>query len=141
MNTPLFKKIMVIDDNEVDRFIAEYNIAADNLAEETVLMDSARSALLYLSSLAQKPDELPDLIFLDIQMPEINGFGFLDAYNKLPEIIKLKAAIVMLSSSLNPDDYDRAHTSEYVKRIVTKPLDKRRIDEVRAGAEMFKDAA
>ena len=141
MNTPLFKKIMVIDDNEVDRFIAEYNIAADNLAEETVLMDSARSALVYLSGLAQKPDELPDLIFLDIQMPEINGFGFLDAYNKLPEIIKLKAAIVMLSSSLNPDDYDRAHTSEYVKRIVTKPLDKRRIDEVRAGAEMFKDAA
>lgn len=132
---------MVIDDNEVDRFIAEYNIAADNLAEETVLMDSARSALVYLSGLAQKPDELPDLIFLDIQMPEINGFGFLDAYNKLPEIIKLKAAIVMLSSSLNPDDYDRAHTSEYVKRIVTKPLDKRRIDEVRAGAEMFKDAA
>ena len=60
------KQVMVIDDNETDRYIAKRNITKLSFAEEVIEMDSAKKALEYLSSLKGKPELLPDFIFLDI---------------------------------------------------------------------------
>src|ERR1043165_663450 len=101
--TVKFKKVLLIDDTYVDRYIAERNLIKYGIADEVISKDSARSALNYLASLEGAPEMLPNLIFLDIRMPEIDGFGFLDEYEKFPDSIRKNCIVMMLSTSLNPD--------------------------------------
>jgi CheY-like chemotaxis protein len=123
----IYKKVLIVDDNEIDLYIAEQCIQNYNFAGEVVLMDSAKKAIDYLLSLKNTPDELPELIFLDINMPGVTGFGFLEEYEKFPEIIKEKSAIMMLSSSLNRDDEERALKNKFVNKYLNKPLNKEKL--------------
>ena len=127
-NPKKFKKVMVIDDNEIDRYIANRNITKYDFAEEVITMESSRGALSFLGSLKDTPDQLPQLIFLDIRMPEIDGFGFLEEYEKLPDSVKQNCIIMMLTTSLNPTDHERAANNPYVSKFLNKPLDKDKID-------------
>src|ERR1700679_3735338 len=112
----LYRKVMVIDDNDIDLYIAEQCINFYGFAEKIVLQKSAKGALEYLLSLKDTPDEVPDVIFLDIRMPEIDGFGFLEEYEQLPEIVRKNSIIMMLSSSLNHEDHERAEKNKFVNR-------------------------
>src|SRR5262245_33262074 len=91
----IYQRVMLIDDNEVDRYIGSRNITKYFFSEEVITKPSARSALDYLQSLAETPQLLPQLIFLDIRMPDLDGFGFLDAYAKLPETVQKNCIIMM----------------------------------------------
>ena len=113
---------MIVDDTQMDRYIGERNIKKYNFAREVVLKESALSALDYLASMENTPDELPELIFLDIRMPEIDGFGFLEKYEKLPQSVQSACIIIMLSSSLDPEDHNKANTNRFVNRFLNKPL-------------------
>jgi CheY-like chemotaxis protein len=128
LNGKRFKRVMVIDDNEIDRYIANRNITKYAFAEEVITMESSRSALNFLESLKDTPEQLPQLIFLDIRMPEIDGFGFLEEYEKLPDSVKKNCIIMMLTTSLNPTDHERAKNNQFVNRFLNKPLDKEKID-------------
>jgi CheY-like chemotaxis protein len=123
----LYKKVMVIDDTQVDRYIAERNIKKYGFAEEVICMDSAHAALKFLAGVANEED-LPQYIFLDIRMPEVDGFGFLEKYAMLPPPVKQNCIVMMLSTSLNPGDHDRAKTNIYVKRFLNKPLTKDKLE-------------
>ncbi|MCX6290223.1 MAG: response regulator [Bacteroidetes bacterium] len=128
--TPRYKKVLVIDDTYVDRYIAERNIKKYGFAEEVISKESARSALDYLAGLADHPEELPQLIFLDIRMPEVDGFGFLAEYENLPEQVKSNSIVMMLSTSLNPDDHEKAANNKYVSKFLNKPLNQERLEEI-----------
>ncbi len=117
-----YKKVMIVDDTYVDRYIAERNILKYGLAEEVIAMESAAAALAYLKDLWEKKEELPHLIFLDIRMPEMDGFGFLKEYENFNDEIKRSCIIMMLSTSLNPDDHKRAAQNPYVSKFLNKPL-------------------
>ncbi len=125
---PFFKKVLIIDDSETDRYIAQFVIKKHQFAEEIVVQELATKALDYLIALEKDPDQHPELIFLDIRMPEMDGFGFLDEYAKLPEIVKSNCIIIMLSTSLDPDDHQRATNSPYVNRFLNKPLNKEKME-------------
>src|SRR5215212_7007965 len=99
----IYGKVMVIDDSHIDRYVASYNIKRHFFAEEIILKDSAKSALEYLKMSIDTPENLPQFIFLDIRMPEMDGFQFLEEYEKLPETVKKKCIIMMLSSSLDSE--------------------------------------
>jgi CheY-like chemotaxis protein len=118
----MYKKVMVIDDNPVDRYVAEKIFKKYGFAEEIVAIDSAKEGLSYLLSLKDRPEQLPHLIFLDIMMPEMNGFEFLDEYEKLPEVIKEHCIILMLTTSIHEDDQYKADQNPYVHRFLNKPL-------------------
>jgi CheY-like chemotaxis protein len=124
----MYKKIMIIDDYEIDRYVVARNAKKYGLAEEVVGKESANAALEYLSLCAECPGELPQLIFLDINMPEMSGFGFLELYEKLPETVRSNCVIIMLSTSLNPADHDLANANKCVSRFLNKPLDKEKIE-------------
>ena len=66
---PVFKKVLVIDDSETDRFVAKRMIQKYNFAEEIVVQESATKALIYLQTMENTPEELPQFIFLDIRLP------------------------------------------------------------------------
>jgi CheY-like chemotaxis protein len=124
LKNPLFKKVLVIDDNVTDRYIAKRIIQKFNFCEELVLKESALKAIEYLLSLQNRSDQLPQFIFLDIRMPEMDGFEFLEEFAKFPESIKSNCIILMLSTSLNPNDHKIAEVNPFVYSFLTKPIEK-----------------
>lgn len=121
-----FKKVLIVDDSKADRFIASYMLKKFNLTEEVIEAESAMKALELLK--AAGPDNLPDLIFLDIRMPEMDGFGFLKEYENLPETIKSNCIILMLSTSLDKGDHEKAETNNYIRKFLNKPMDISKIE-------------
>jgi CheY-like chemotaxis protein len=121
-----YSKVMVIDDSKVDRYIAEKLLSSDGFAAEVISCESAIEALCYLRPIRQK-EHVPELIFLDIRMPEIDGFEFLDLYCGLSDIVKKNAKIIMVSSSHDQRDQQRADSNQYVCCFIAKPLHKEKL--------------
>jgi CheY-like chemotaxis protein len=117
--------IMLIDDNPDDNFYHERVIKKSGMAEKVLAMTDAADALRYLQSrTAAEPG--PELIFLDINMPGMNGIEFLQEYRKFPE----RAVVVMLTTSENPDDKARAAATNVIADFRTKPLSKEILEDV-----------
>ena len=113
---------MVIDDSPIDRLLVEKMVRKAEFAEEVISFESAKTALNYFTDNADVENSIPDILFLDINMPEMNGFDFLDACKSLPEPVKSKCRIIMLSSSLHNEDKSRALGHPYVEGFLNKPL-------------------
>lgn len=122
-----YKNVLVIDDNPIDLYIAEMVMSTTRFAEKVICLNSAVAALAYLKPLYESPDELPQLIFLDINMPEMSGFDFLKEYQYLPENIRKKCIIMMLTTSLDDNDRRLAEENQFVNRFLNKPLDTSKI--------------
>jgi CheY-like chemotaxis protein len=98
---------------------------------DTILVhQSAQSALEELKKLESTPDRIPQIIFLDIMMPHMDGFGFLEELGKLGENVKSKSKVIMLSTSESFKDLNRANQSRYVYKFLNKPLNKLVLDAI-----------
>ncbi|MFL5729971.1 MAG: response regulator [Cytophagaceae bacterium] len=119
--------VMLVDDNEIDNLINQKMIEASNICEHIFIHSGAKSAIEFLKNiekLAKGPVDLylPEIIFLDIDMPLMDGFQFLDEFERLSESIKKQCKVVMLTSSLNPQDMNRAKKNQFVLKYINKPL-------------------
>jgi len=114
--------ILLIDDNDIDNFITHHIIAKAEIAEKITIKNSAIEALEYLRTIKDDYDQFPDLIFLDVAMPLMDGFGFLNEVIKFPKIIENQCFVAMLTSSNNQSDIDRAMQYPVVKKYFNKPL-------------------
>ena len=112
---------MLVDDNHNDNFFHEREIKKIDIATSVITKSSGIDALEYLQS---KKEPHTDLIFLDINMPGMNGWEFLEKYEQLDKEMQSRAIIIMLTTSGNPDDIARATTFEFVSDYITKPLTK-----------------
>jgi len=120
-----YNNVMLIDDNEIDNLINQKMIEAAAVAENIYTHTSAKSAIEFLKnieSLDVADKVLPEVIFLDIDMPLMDGFQFLDEFEKLGNGSKKKCKIVMLTSSINPQDFTRSKKYTSVKQYLNKPL-------------------
>lgn len=125
-----YKSVMLVDDNEIDNIINEKIIEANDFAENILVFQTGQEALDYLTDNQKNLDKLPEIVFLDINMPIMDGFQFLDDFEKFPEDVLEKCKIIMLSSSISPKDIDRAASSKYVKKYLNKPLNARYLEAI-----------
>ena len=125
--SPPFKTIMLVDDNQTDNMIHRRILTKANVAENIADFLFAEDALNYLKT---SEGRNTDLIFLDINMPQMNGFEFLDELGKLNNNPKKLPIIVMLST-LNPNwDNDVSNKYPLIKHFFTKPLTEKFVFEI-----------
>ena len=123
--------VMLVDDNETDNFISKRIIEITDFASDVIIKSSGKSALEYIGAHRNDPDKLPDLIFLDINMPIVDGFVFLYEFEKFAELVKNKCRVIILSSSDNKRDIDKIVNNDHVIKFVTKPLTETELNEIK----------
>lgn len=110
--------VMLVDDSKVDNFINTKILEMSEKARNIQVFDDASNALDFL----RKTQDLPNVIFLDIYMPSMNGFDFLEEFNTLPVHIKDKSKIILLSSAFETLELERLKKYNWVSGYIVKPL-------------------
>lgn len=122
--------VMLVDDNDTDNFISKRIIEITDFAKVVIVKSSGKSALDYLDENRENVEGLPEIIFLDINMPIVDGFVFLYEFEKFNDIVKDKCRVIILSSSDNKRDIDKIVNNNYVIKFVTKPLTEHSLEEI-----------
>ncbi len=128
--------VLLVDDNDTDNFISKRIIEITKFAKRVEVKNSGKSALEYLEKEQDNPDRLPEIIFLDINMPIVDGFVFLFEFEMFPEVLKNRCKIVILSSSDNRRDIEKIVDNDYVIQFVTKPLTETILNELKSLPQM-----
>lgn len=110
---------LVVDDSYIDRIVTSMLIK--NILNVTEVTHAAGGKEA-LEQLQHNTFGNKLILLLDIKMPVMDGFDFLDEFHKLPEGLKKNITIFMLSSTIDPDDIKKAEKNSYVRRILSKPL-------------------
>jgi two-component system, NarL family, nitrate/nitrite response regulator NarL len=120
---------VLIDDSDIDLFIQKRFLEVYQFSKKLTTYRSAEEALEKLNS--SKGEVAPDVIFLDLNMPNVDGFGFLEGFKELPKAIQDKSKIVVLTSSNSQKDRAQAFTHDNVVQFVTKPLKQADIEDLK----------
>ena len=123
--------VMLVDDNDTDNFISKRIIEITKFSNRVEVKNSGKSALDYLRENQNIIENLPNIVFLDINMPIVDGFVFLYEFDKFNELVKNKCKIIILSSSDNKRDIDKIVNNNHVIKFITKPLTESALDEIR----------
>ncbi len=111
----------LIDDSSFDLFIYEKLLIKSGITDSVKTFNSARDALRYLLG---EGTALPEtVILLDLQMPDMNGFEFIDEFDNLPDYLRSKIRIFMLSSTIDTRDIEKAKASPHIIDLLPKPLE------------------
>lgn len=121
MNKPI-RKVLLVDDDKVTNLLHTRLINRTGLVDQVDIATDGVDALDYLQRIMDSDDLQPELILLDINMPRMNGFEFLQAYANLPYVPSDQQIVVMLSTSLLKSDHLRAENDPNVFKFDNKPL-------------------
>lgn len=126
--TAKYKKIMIIDDNELDIYITNRLVINNFLAEEVMEYTSAEEALEFIIGNKDCPENLPSLIFLDIYMPRMDGFEFIDKLIEFDTKIMDQFTICIVSSTISNYDIQKAKIEKGIPLFTSKPITKEFIE-------------
>lgn len=112
----------IIDDDATYVFALEKMISIFKIAESVLSFANGEEALDYLSMAKEHPAQIPDIIFLDINMPIMNGWQFLDSFSKISNQLSKQISIYMISSSIDMRDMDKAKSYATVADYLIKPI-------------------
>ncbi len=114
--------VAIIDDDHIYQFAIKRTIAATNLITNIVTFTDGQQALEFFMDNIDNVDQLPDLVFLDLNMPIVDGWEFLEEYATVSSKINKEILIYVSSSSKNPDDLIQAKSIAEVADYIVKPL-------------------
>lgn len=130
MNTFKHKNVLLIDDSYIDNLINRKILNSNNYAETITVIDSPEDALKFVHDSLISGNDIPEIIFLDLRMPVMNGFEFLKAFAELPDLKPDLIKIFVLSSSLDPKDLKKIKEHPLVSKFIGKPLTKQALEEI-----------
>jgi CheY-like chemotaxis protein len=127
-----FHTILLVEDDPITILVCEKIINLCNFAQLVVVAKNGKEGIDYLQEAIENRKPLPEIIFLDLNMPVLDGWQFLDAFSTLQFPAQQKPIIYILSSTIDPYDEERAMNYPVVKKFITKPLNKQILDEIKA---------
>ncbi|WP_026999938.1 response regulator [Eisenibacter elegans] len=133
MSAKKIRRAYLIDDDTINNFLCKKILEKSGLIEEVVLFEEATKALANITQALQTSDMLPSLILLDINMPVMNGWEFMEAYQKLGKPVA-DIRLFILSSSSNEQDMEKAKKYPLILDYLTKPIGVKHIQQL---AERF----
>lgn len=116
------KLVALVDDDSIFQFTATRLIQSAKLAGQILQFENGGSAIDYLKQHASDAEKLPDHLFLDINMPLVDGWMFLEDFVQLEGKLAKEIKIYMVSSSIDPRDMNRAKEYKEVREFVVKPV-------------------
>jgi CheY-like chemotaxis protein len=115
-----YEHVMLVDDDPVHNIVSQKLIEKGCFASKTTQFESAVEALDFLSKASV--EDVPSILFLDVVMPKMDGFAFLDGFSKLPIEVTSKCKVILLSSSESFEHLNKANKNRLVRKFLNKPL-------------------
>ena len=125
--------VLLVDDDLAINYFHKRLLSKSDISDAIIPLyngEVALQALIEKNNVLAEDDLL--VIFLDINMPIMNGWQFLDEYEKINHSLKFKCKIFVLSSSINPDDIKKAESNAFVSKYLAKPLSIDNVDYIKA---------
>lgn len=117
------KRLCIIDDDPTYVFALNYLLKINNLCHQPMVFHNGEEALAYFSEHRHSEDALPHIVFLDMSMPLMDGWDFMDQYCQLKPQLKQEVALYIMSSSINKQDMARSRKYEEVAGYLIKPME------------------
>jgi len=130
MALPAVELAILIDDNDIDLFVQKRFVEINQFAERVITYNKPMLAIRALMEEVPVLD-IPQLIFLDLNMPEMDGFGFLENFKQFPQSVRDKSKVIVVTSSSSQVDKDRALCYGCVIHFMSKPLSEKDLDLIR----------
>lgn len=128
---PLYPLVMLVDDSTIDNFVNKKIISRYQFSTEVISFNRSREALGYLVKLnGNDTEQVPSILFLDLDMPEIDGNEFLQTFELLSDRLKKNITIVILTSSIDPADAEKFSRHKLVLTFLNKPLIKDNLEKL-----------
>lgn len=128
--------LCIVDDDKVYRFTVQRAIELQKLARKILIFEDGEQALQFMIDNVGNSTDLPDVIFLDINMPIMDGFQFMEEYVKLKPRIGKQITVYMVSSSTDPKDIDRAKSISEISDYLIKPIQPDQLNEIVAKLDL-----
>lgn len=116
--------IALVDDDSIFQLIATRTIKGANITDRIIQFNNGAEALKYFEMNFEVAERLPDILLLDINMPYVDGWMFLEDFEKLQPKLSKNVTIYMVSSSIDPEDINRAKRNKLVSDYLVKPVSK-----------------
>lgn len=124
------KKLVFIDDDPIDHFLMKHILRDKNYFDITTYTIYGSLVLDYIEEHKSEPERLPDMIFIDLNMPLFNGWDFLKRMETMQDEIEKNIPVVVISSSLRPDDKAVSSQFTFVQDFVSKPVNSAEIERI-----------
>jgi len=122
--------IYLVDDDRIYQFTAKKTLETIDLTQNISIFSNGEEAIEHIKEKLEQPHSLPDVIFLDINMPLMDGWQFLDEYVKLDVRLKKNVTIYMVSSSVDEADIKKSKEYEVIKDYIIKPIGRERFEDL-----------
>lgn len=122
------KTACIIDDDPIFIYGTKRLMAEIDFCETVLVFQNGQDAMDGLNKITAKGEKLPDVILLDLNMPIMNGWEFLEYFVKIPNFYREKVVIYIISSSVDPRDLERIKNYEAVKNYILKPISKKDLE-------------
>ncbi|HTD99224.1 MAG TPA: response regulator [Mucilaginibacter sp.] len=127
-------KLVIIDDDPIDHFLMQHILQDNSFFDSTTYTMDGALLLDYIEENKSNIDALPDVIFLDLNMPRFSGWDFLDRFQGLYAQLEKNIKVYILTSSIRPVDKERSAQYPFIKSYINKPLDENIINQINSNA-------
>ncbi len=122
--------LCIIDDDDIYQFTVTRAVKAQHIAKKILVFSDGEKALEFFMDNVGQQDKLPDIVFLDINMPVMDGWQFLDEYIKLKPRVGKQITIYLVTSSVDPVDLERAEKIKEISDYLVKPISPNQLKEL-----------